>query len=193
MESNNEKEIRARTYKDRERSTPFVGSDFVTTLSVIQSAPSSEVEANVNSAIAEEAEPNNSQRQSWSNHLDFIITLLGFAVGLGNLWRFPYLCFKHGGGAFLVPYVLFMVASGAPLFFLELTLGQYSQQGAIQCWNILPIFKGIGIASTVVVFYCNTYYIVVLAWALFYLFTSFMVPLGFSTCDNTWNTHNCYQ
>ncbi|XP_063719108.1 sodium- and chloride-dependent GABA transporter 1-like [Symsagittifera roscoffensis] len=198
MESNNEKEIRARTDKDRIplQSYSHVGSEVMTTSIIRSDDLSAEVAAEPNNraaALMEEEEPSKTSRQSWSNHLDFVITLLGFAVGLGNLWRFPYLCFQHGGGAFLVPYLLFMVASGAPLFFLEVSLGQFSQQSAIQCWSILPMFKGIGIASTLIVFYCNTYYIVILAWACFYFFTSFMVPLGFSTCDNHWNTPNCYQ
>ena len=101
------------------------------------------------------------EREKWTHQCDFIISFIGFAVGLGNLWRFPYLCFKYGGGAFLIPYFIFMICCGAPLFFLEVSLGQYTQQGAINCWKIIPIFKGIGIASTLVIFYCDTYYIVV--------------------------------
>ena len=68
--------------------------------------------------------------------------LIGFAVGLGNIWRFPYLCYKNGGGAFLVPYFLFVAAGGAPMMFLEVGLGQFMSQGNLSIWDICPIFKG---------------------------------------------------
>ncbi|XP_076804194.1 sodium- and chloride-dependent creatine transporter 1-like isoform X1 [Clavelina lepadiformis] len=130
-------------------------------------------------------------RETWGRKLDFILSCVGFAVGLGNVWRFPYLCYKNGGGAFLIPYLLFIVTSGIPVFFLEISLGQFMKQGGIGIWNLCPIMKGVGFSSTVIVFFCNCYYIMVLTWALYYLFRSFTGILPWSTCGNAWNTLNC--
>ncbi|XP_022080336.1 sodium- and chloride-dependent GABA transporter 2-like [Acanthaster planci] len=130
-------------------------------------------------------------RERWTGRLDFILSCIGFAVGLGNIWRFPYLCYKNGGGAFLIPYLICAVAGGIPLFFMEVALGQFMSLGGIKAWNICPIFKGIGYATTVITFWMNHYYIIILAWCLMYLFSSFTTELPWSTCSNDWNTESC--
>jgi SNF family Na+-dependent transporter len=62
---------------------------------------------------------------------------------LGNVWRFPHLAFRNGGGAFLVPYLLMVFVIGLPIFFAELVIGQYSGLGPIKAYSFLsPIFKG---------------------------------------------------
>ncbi|GAA6073927.1 sodium- and chloride-dependent creatine transporter 1-like [Tachysurus ichikawai] len=133
------------------------------------------------------------ERETWSRQMDFIMSCVGFAVGLGNVWRFPYLCYKNGGGVFLIPYILFVFLGGIPIFFLEIALGQFMKAGSIAVWNIAPLFKGLGYASMVIVFLCNTYYIMVLAWGFYYLIKSFTSTLPWSTCTNYWNTENCIE
>ncbi|KAM9830674.1 sodium- and chloride-dependent creatine transporter 1 isoform X2 [Syngnathus typhle] len=135
--------------------------------------------------------PVRQERETWSRQMDFIMSCVGFAVGLGNVWRFPYLCYKNGGGVFLIPYLLIVIVGGVPIFFLEISLGQFMKAGSINVWNIAPLFKGLGYASMVIVFFCNTYYIMVLAWGLYYLIKSFSADLPWSTCDNPWNTNTC--
>ncbi|KAK2859000.1 hypothetical protein Q5P01_003620 [Channa striata] len=133
-------------------------------------------------------------REKWANNMEFILSMAGEIIGLGNVWRFPYLCFKNGGGVFFIPYFVFLFLCGIPVFFLETALGQYTSQGGVTAWRkICPMFEGVGIASQVIVIYLNIYYIVVLAWAIFYLINSFRSPLPWSTCDNWWNTELCLK
>ena len=110
------------------------------------------------------------ERQRWSSKAEFLITLVGYAVGLGNFWRFPYLCYKYGGGAFLVPYTIVLIVVGMPLFCLELGVGQKYQLGPLQLWGqIHPMLGGLGWASTAVTFFVALYYNVIVAWAFWYL------------------------
>ncbi|KAM9326887.1 sodium- and chloride-dependent creatine transporter 1-like [Gastrophryne carolinensis] len=133
------------------------------------------------------------ERETWTRQMDFIMSCVGFAVGLGNVWRFPYLCYKNGGGVFLIPYLLIVFVGGIPVFFLEIALGQFMKQGGIAAWNIAPLFKGLGFASMVIVFFCNTYYIMILVWGLYYLVHSFTNTLPWATCGNTWNSKECTE
>ncbi|XP_038071356.1 sodium- and chloride-dependent taurine transporter-like [Patiria miniata] len=130
-------------------------------------------------------------REQWGSKLDFLLALIGFSVGLGNVWRFPYLCFKNGGGAFLIPYLICLVVGGVPLLLLELGLGQYMAQGGIGVWKISPLFRGIGLGSVVILVLLDIYYIVILAWSLYYMFMSFTSVLPWSHCNNIFNTATC--
>uniref|UniRef100_A0A6Q2Y8A9 Transporter n=1 Tax=Esox lucius TaxID=8010 RepID=A0A6Q2Y8A9_ESOLU len=142
----------------------------------------------------DEAEGKPIQREKWASKLDFILSVAGGFVGLGNVWRFPYLCYKNGGGAFLIPYTIFLFGGGLPVFFLEVALGQFTSEGGITCWEKLcPIFTGIGYASIVIVSLLNVYYIVILAWGLYYLFQCFQPELPWAKCNQPWNTDRCVE
>ncbi|KAM6947556.1 sodium- and chloride-dependent taurine transporter-like [Lycodopsis pacificus] len=142
----------------------------------------------------DEAEGKHPQREKWASKLDFVLSVAGGFVGLGNVWRFPYLCYKNGGGAFLIPYFIFLFGGGLPVFFLEVSLGQFTSEGGITCWEKLcPIFTGIGYASIVIVSLLNIYYIVILAWGLYYLFQCFQPELPWAKCNQPWNTDRCIE
>uniref|UniRef100_A0A669DY11 Transporter n=1 Tax=Oreochromis niloticus TaxID=8128 RepID=A0A669DY11_ORENI len=131
-------------------------------------------------------------RDKWSKKMDFLLSVIGFAVDLGNVWRFPYICYQNGGGAFLIPYILMAIFGGVPLFYMELALGQFHRTGAISIWkHICPIFKGIGYAICIIALYVSFYYNTIIAWALFYFYSSFSSILPWTNCDNVWNTPDC--
>ncbi|KAM8903736.1 sodium- and chloride-dependent GABA transporter 2-like isoform 2-T2 [Spinachia spinachia] len=132
------------------------------------------------------------ERGHWGSKAEFLLAVAGNVVGLGNVWRFPYLCYKNGGGAFLVPYLVLVVTCGVPLFLLETTLGQYTQEGGITCWRkMCPLAEGIGYGGQVILLYSCMTYILILAWALLYLVFSFSPQLPWATCDHYWNTAKC--
>ncbi|XP_031164855.1 sodium- and chloride-dependent GABA transporter 1 isoform X1 [Sander lucioperca] len=133
------------------------------------------------------------QRPTWSGRLEFILASVGYAVGLGNIWRFPYLCYSSGGGAFMIPYLTMVLLCGMPLLFMEFSIGQYTRLGPVHALaKICPLLKGVGLATVVISFVFSTYYNVLISWALFYFFNSFGATLPWNSCNNTWNAvGNC--
>ena len=82
-------------------------------------------------------------RETWGSTISFILACIGYAVGLGNIWRFPYLAYKSGGGAFLIPYIVMLLLCGIPLLYMELAVGQYTRRGPIGALGkICPLLKG---------------------------------------------------
>ncbi|XP_041377036.1 sodium-dependent dopamine transporter-like isoform X2 [Gigantopelta aegis] len=125
--------------------------------------------------------------------MDYLLSIIGYAVDLANVWRFPYLCYKNGGGAFLIPYFSILILGAMPVFFLEMCLGQFNRQGPISVWKIAPMFKGIGMASCFIAYIVAFYYNIIIGWSVFFLFSSFTGTLPWTSCYNDWNSDNCWQ
>ncbi|XP_060572915.1 sodium- and chloride-dependent GABA transporter 1-like [Ruditapes philippinarum] len=181
--------------EENEVTVPTVTSEEDGALLTVTSQSGTEEQAPTEGDVEVETKPEHEhpERDHWSSDLDFILACVGLAVGLGNIWRFPYLCYKNGGGAFLIPYLICLFTSGIPIFMLELAIGQFMNIGSLEAWaGLVPAFKGIGLASFLVIFQANLYYIVILAWALYYLFMSFTSVLPWSHCNNEWNSENCF-
>ncbi|XP_041454388.1 sodium-dependent noradrenaline transporter-like isoform X2 [Lytechinus variegatus] len=157
-----------------------------------------EMEDRTRLPVKEEYETNNDkeddeERETWGRKIDFLLSVIGFSVDLANVWRFPYLVYRNGGGAFLIPYVLFLLIGGMPMLYMELALGQYNRGGAISVWKICPIFQGVGWAVLVIAWYVGFSYNVVIAWSFYYLFASFTGELPWTYCNKDWNTPYCFD
>ncbi len=112
-------------------------------------------------------------RESWSKRSYFIFAALGSAVGLGNLWRFPYLCYANGGGAFIVAYVIGLFVIGIPWLIVEFGMGKYFASSAPGVFGgIGKKWEWLGWWPVWVAFLINTYYTVVMAWTLRYAIAS---------------------
>ncbi|XP_030854064.1 sodium- and chloride-dependent neutral and basic amino acid transporter B(0+) isoform X1 [Strongylocentrotus purpuratus] len=131
------------------------------------------------------------KRENWGGRFDFALSCLGYAVGLSNIWRFPYLCYKNGGGAFLVPYCTLLLFVCIPLIVLEFAIGQYSSSNFAKIWRALPIMRGIGYCQMMSFFVANGYYNVVISYAIYYFFASLTSHLPWVGCGHKWNTLYC--
>ncbi|XP_067649903.1 sodium-dependent proline transporter-like [Haliotis asinina] len=133
------------------------------------------------------------RRETWSRHLDYMLTMVGYSISLGNLLRFPYICNRNGRGAFLIPFILLLLITGFPAFFLESILSQFSGKGAKQVWSFCPLFKGIGVGAVIVACSYMPYYTLYLAWPIYYMVKSCSSVLPWTTCGNSWNTDLCVE
>ncbi|KAJ8963444.1 hypothetical protein NQ318_018924 [Aromia moschata] len=128
-------------------------------------------------------------RAAWSGKMQFFLSIIGYSVGLGNIWRFPYLCQQNGGGAFLIPFAIMLILEGIPLFLIELGIGQKMRLGSLGVWNTIhPWLGGIGISSCLVTFFVALYYNVIITWCFYYLFNSFRFSLPWQSCPMENNT-----
>jgi len=106
-----------------------------------------------------------SQRENWGTRAGFVLAAIGSAVGLGNLWGFPYKVYDNGGGAFLIPYILAMLAIGVPLLILELSLGHMTQKAAPNAYRAVNRkTEPVGWWGILLGFVIITYYPVILAY-----------------------------
>ena len=109
------------------------------------------------------------QRERWSGRLPFIMAAVGSAVGLGNVWRFPAVAYRNGGGAFLLPYFVALITAGIPLLIVEYALGQKFQKGAPGALGAVNRrFRWVGWFALLVGSMISFYYVVIMAWALDY-------------------------
>ncbi|XP_054924551.1 sodium-dependent nutrient amino acid transporter 1-like isoform X7 [Dermacentor andersoni] len=134
------------------------------------------------------------ERQKWSNKIEFILSSIGLSVGLGNVWRFPYVAFDNGGGAFMVPYIVLMLVLGRPMYYLELVLGQFASNAQARAFGGFPLAKGVGWAMVYACAFISLYYNVILGYALLYLVYSFSGTLPWTSCDySDWADSDCYN
>lgn len=90
-----------------------------------------------------EKTPTQTDRAQWGHGLEFLMSCISMSVGLGNLWRFPFVAHQNGGGAFLIPYLIILVIVGKPMYYMDMFLGQFSSRGNLQMFrNLAPGFSG---------------------------------------------------
>ena len=110
------------------------------------------------------------KRASWSGQLAFILAAAASAIGLGNLWRFPYLAAQHGGGMFILVYLCLVVSLGFTLMVSEIAIGRKTQQSQLTAYSKLHGAWGIvGLAATIIPILITPYYCVIGGWVLYYL------------------------
>ena len=112
----------------------------------------------------------NTRRASWSGQLAFVLAAGASAIGLGNLWRFPYLAAQYGGGTFILIYLALVVTLGFTLMLTEISIGRKTRQSPLTAYSRLSRRWGfIGILGTLVPLLITPYYCVIGGWVLKYL------------------------
>uniref|UniRef100_A0A0N4Z6Q9 Transporter n=1 Tax=Parastrongyloides trichosuri TaxID=131310 RepID=A0A0N4Z6Q9_PARTI len=136
---------------------------------------------------------NKEERGQWNNKWQFILTCIGFAVGIGNIWRFPAVAYENGGSAFLIPYLICSILIGIPVLLLEMSLGQYSGAGAsVTYGRITPLLNSLGWGMICVCGFIGTFYIIVFTWIFYYIIEIITGNIEtISTCGHKWNTEYC--
>ncbi|XP_050032229.1 sodium- and chloride-dependent glycine transporter 2-like [Dermacentor andersoni] len=132
-------------------------------------------------------------RGNWGSRWEFLLSCVGLSVGIGNVWRFPYLAYQNGGGAFLIPYLIMLALAGKPMYFLELAFGQFSGRSPLTIWACAPICKGVGFAMVCVSMVVAVYYNVIMAYTIYYTASTFQSQVPWARCDPRWaNDTPCF-
>ncbi|XP_006868465.1 PREDICTED: uncharacterized protein LOC102832911 [Chrysochloris asiatica] len=126
-----------------------------------------------------------------------ILTLVAFSMGLGSIWRFPYICHQNGGGSFILTYVFILLLIGTPLLYMEMILGQWLRMNNARVWKqLVPWLGGMGYASMLVhcihpqvCFLMSLYNSTIISWCLSYLAHSFSHPLPWNQCPLVKNSN----
>ncbi len=114
------------------------------------------------------------KRDKWSSRSIFILAAVGSAVGLGNAWRFPGLAEKHGGGAFLLVYLVAMLALGIPLLMMEIAIGRRVHSGAPGALSALnKKAEPVGWIAATNAIVISIYYAIVFSWVILMFFVSY--------------------
>ena len=113
------------------------------------------------------------QRESWGSRGAFIFAAIGSAVGLGNIWGFPYKVYSYGGAAFLIPYIIAVFCVGIPMMILEFSLGHFTQRASPDAFRLInKRFEFAGWWGIILGFVIITYYPVILAYGFSFLWFS---------------------
>ena len=113
----------------------------------------------------------------FTNQIEFWLTWLGFAVGYGNIWRFPYMLYRNGGGTFLIPWAVCIVFIVLPISYLEVTYGQLYRRAIHRCYDTIhPRLIGLGFAVNSISGFITIYYMTVVAWWMTFFLYSFRDP-----------------
>ena len=125
------------------------------------------------------------QRAQWSGHLGFILAAAGSAIGLGNLWKFPYITFENNGGAFVLVYLAAIAVVGIPIMIAEVLIGRKSQRNPVGAFRVLAQGKpggrawmGVGFLGVMTGFIILSYYSVIAGWTLRYIVMAVSGELG---------------
>ena len=121
-------------------------------------------------------------REQFTGQVGFILSAIGSAIGLGNIWRFPGVAYENGGGAFLVPYVIALLTAGIPILFLDYALGHRFRGGAPTALRRAKTWlESLGWFQVMICFVIAIYYAVIIAWALSFFVYSFDLKWGDDT------------
>ncbi|XP_045172536.2 sodium- and chloride-dependent glycine transporter 2-like isoform X2 [Mercenaria mercenaria] len=119
------------------------------------------------------------------------LTLLGFSVAASDIWRFPLLVNRNGGGAFLIPFVIMIVVCGIPMYFLEYSVGKFSGRGPYQMWDVSPLFRGVGVTVSAAYLIYMIGSSVFRCWIIEFIIYAVRNPIPWNHCKNEWNTPFC--
>jgi neurotransmitter:Na+ symporter, NSS family len=119
------------------------------------------------------------QRETFTSRFGAVITMIGVAVGIGNIWRFPYMVGKFGGAAFVLLYTLIVVAIGVPALMAEWALGRHARRGPVGAFAAarLPLGRAVGWFFFFVVAAATAYYTAVIGWVVYYAIAQLLSPL----------------
>jgi len=127
---------------------------------------------------------NKVETDKFTNKWEYALSCIGFAVGFGNVWRFPFLCYKLGGLGFLIPYLTSFFLIAIPMFLIETAYGQLIDMKLHHRWGaIAPKMWGLKLVQVFICFFLTTYYVTLMAWSFSLFFASFVSPFPWVTSD----------